>query len=411
MRAPYRIPTIAILLIVLLRLSIGWQFLYEGLWKLDSMSTTTPWTAAGFLNNAQGPFREQFRQMTGDPNELNWVDYEKMEAKWNGWAERFKRHYGLNEKQIAELDELLVGPERKNSRQFKMPEGISLDKTTFEYDEEKQILSFPAWEPPTPTDFARLFQQLPDEPENMSPEEMKLFDELERLQDLAVRLSYKQKLAGMLKGDPGVTGVVFIQEEETGDRRFEMRPQTQDDENIVKVGDKEVYLEMLADYDNKLKTADQDFEFDHLQTLWGKIQEQKNTLVGPVKDLEKELKEDARKLLTYEQIARGPVPVERTKINQVNQLTIWSLLILGVCLIAGFATRIAAVAGAGMLMSFYLVWPPWPGVPEAPGPEHALWVNKNSIEAVALLAIALLPTGRWFGVDALLGALFWRKKK
>ena len=56
--------------------------------------------------------------------------------------------------------------------------------------------------------------------------------------------------------------------------------------------------------------------------------------------------------------------------------------------------------GAGMLMSFYLVWPPFPGVIDPPGStEHALFINKNFIEAVALLAIASLPTGQWFGLD------------
>lgn len=185
----------------------------------------------------------------------------------------------------------------------------------------------------------------------------------------------------------------------------------ENEDHIVKVGDKQVYLDMLADYNKKLTTADQDFEFDHLQSLWKKIQTQKAALVGPVKELESDLKTDARKLLTYAQISRGPVPVERTKIVEVNQLTIWALLILGGCLLTGFATRLAAIAGAGMLISFYLVWPPWPNVPEAPGPEHSLYINKNSIEAVALLAIAMLPTGRWFGVDGLLGALLWRKNK
>lgn len=410
MRGSYRIPTIAIVLIVLLRLSIGWQFLYEGLWKLDSMSTPNPWTASGFLTNAHGPFRDTFRDMTGDPNELQWLDYDYMNRKWDNWSERFIKHYGLDENQVKQLKELIDGPEVRKSRPFELPEGISFDRTTFQYDPKSQILSFPAWEPPTPTDFARIFAQIPDDPTDMSPKEKKFYDQLNRLRDLSVRLSYRQQLAGRLKGNPGMTGVVFIIEEEGGRPKFENRPQTAEDDHIVKVGDKQVYLDMLADYHEKLKTADQDFEFDHLQSMWKKIQEKKNNLVGPIKDLEKEMKEEARALLTYEQIARGPVPEPRTKIRQVNQLTIWALLILGVCLIAGFGTRFAAVAGAGMLMSFYLVWPPWPGVPEAPGPEHSLFINKNSIEAVALLAIACLPTGRWFGVDAFIGALIFRKK-
>lgn len=55
-----------------------------------------------------------------------------------------------------------------------------------------------------------------------------------------------------------------------------------------------------------------------------------------------------------------------------------------------------------MLFNFYMAMPPWPGVPAAPGPEHSFVINKNLIEVIALLGIATMPTGSWFGVDAIL---------
>ena len=118
MRDPYRIPFLAVLLIVLLRLSIGWQFLYEGLWKLESQSTTTPWTASGYLSNAQGPFRDQYRDMTGDPDELNWLNYEFMNKKWDRWSARFKSHYKVSDAQSKKLDSLIAGPEKRTSNRF-----------------------------------------------------------------------------------------------------------------------------------------------------------------------------------------------------------------------------------------------------------------------------------------------------
>ena len=84
------------------------------------------------------------------------------------------------------------------------------------------------------------------------------------------------------------------------------------------------------------------------------------------------------------------------------------LLILGVCLILGFCTRLSALLGAVMLIGFYLVLPPWPGIPQPPSPEHSFIVNKNLIEAVALLGIAALPTGAWFGLDGLIRWVFRR---
>ena len=43
---------IAVVLIVLLGIAIGWQFVYEGLWKLNTFSSAKPWTSAGYLRNA-----------------------------------------------------------------------------------------------------------------------------------------------------------------------------------------------------------------------------------------------------------------------------------------------------------------------------------------------------------------------
>ena len=37
---------ITVTLLVILRIAIGWQFLYEGLWKFQSRQTARPWTSA-----------------------------------------------------------------------------------------------------------------------------------------------------------------------------------------------------------------------------------------------------------------------------------------------------------------------------------------------------------------------------
>src|SRR5690349_7029292 len=89
------ISVVACVLLVALRLCIGWQFLYEGLWKIDTLDTAQPWTAAGYLKSAHGPFRDVFRNMTGDPDDLNWLNREWVEANWNDWARRFEKHYQL----------------------------------------------------------------------------------------------------------------------------------------------------------------------------------------------------------------------------------------------------------------------------------------------------------------------------
>jgi thiosulfate dehydrogenase [quinone] large subunit len=56
--------------IVVLRVLIGWHFLYEGLSKL----TTPSWSAAGYLLQSRGPFASLFRGMAADPNLLSTVN-------------------------------------------------------------------------------------------------------------------------------------------------------------------------------------------------------------------------------------------------------------------------------------------------------------------------------------------------
>src|SRR4051812_18644145 len=91
-----RVSLAAVVLIVLLRLSIGWQFLYEGMWKYDQLKGPTPWSAEGYLKSAQGPFREHFRNMTGDPDDLGWLDFDTVNNRWTRWRDTFVSHFGLN---------------------------------------------------------------------------------------------------------------------------------------------------------------------------------------------------------------------------------------------------------------------------------------------------------------------------
>jgi len=52
--------------ITVLRVAVGWHFLYEGLAKMSSSS----WSAAGYLKQARGPFAELFKWLAGQPNLL-----------------------------------------------------------------------------------------------------------------------------------------------------------------------------------------------------------------------------------------------------------------------------------------------------------------------------------------------------
>ena len=56
--------------ITLMRVVIGWHFLYEGIAKLTAPS----WSAAGYLKQARGPFASLFKQLASEPDRLANID-------------------------------------------------------------------------------------------------------------------------------------------------------------------------------------------------------------------------------------------------------------------------------------------------------------------------------------------------
>ena len=56
--------------ITVLRVLVGWHFLYEGIAKLTSAS----WSAAGYLKQARGPFADLFKSLAAQPDLLAYAD-------------------------------------------------------------------------------------------------------------------------------------------------------------------------------------------------------------------------------------------------------------------------------------------------------------------------------------------------
>jgi uncharacterized membrane protein YphA (DoxX/SURF4 family) len=428
-----RISLIGAILIVLLRLSIGWQFLYEGIWKYDSLKSPTPWTAEGYLKQAQGPFRETFRNMTGDPDDLGWLDYDTMSARWDEWKARFATHYRLDEPMRAELDKIVDGPPAHAARLVALPAGVDLSRVTrsgakLTYDATNKQLVLDAATPLKPDEVVALKAQVavekdadgnyvtPGTTEKAADADVAFYKAIETLDRNGSRLSYRKRLLGALKGDPEKVGVTARADKNSPSRYSpEMGTVVSGDDStdLVRYGEIQVYKDMLKEYNDALAKERKDsveFQQQHLDTLWSKIQAKRAELVGPIKALDKSLKDEATRMLNLDQLKLGQPPRENSPLTKASDRAMWGLLIIGILLLAGLGTRVAAVAGAVMLLSFYLVVPPWPGVPQPPSPEHSLIINKNLIEVLALLAIAALPTGSWFGLDGILRWVFRRKK-
>jgi thiosulfate dehydrogenase (quinone) large subunit len=86
-------------------------------------------------------------------------------------------------------------------------------------------------------------------------------------------------------------------------------------------------------------------------------------------------------------------------ISIVDTLNIGALLLVGFGLIVGFKSRWVSILGIALLLLYYLAHPPFPGYPQGPS-EGSYWiVNKNLIEAAALLVLFMFPTETAFGLE------------
>lgn len=104
-------------------------------------------------------------------------------------------------------------------------------------------------------------------------------------------------------------------------------------------------------------------------------------------------------------------PFAKEELKRNDKLTAWVITGIGAGLLLGLFTPICCLAGVGFLAMTWLINPtvPWLSLP--PMTEgNPLFINKNIIEALALLVIAVHPTGRWLGLDALWTWLLFKPK-
>ena len=100
--------------------------------------------------------------------------------------------------------------------------------------------------------------------------------------------------------------------------------------------------------------------------------------------------------------------VPELPVKLLDVVTMWTLTVAGAGLIFGLGTRVCALSCGIFLVTTYLTYPAFPWLPNPPGTEgNPVFVNKNSIEALACFALAAMPTGRWLGIDGLIHRLYW----
>jgi thiosulfate dehydrogenase [quinone] large subunit len=119
----------------------------------------------------------------------------------------------------------------------------------------------------------------------------------------------------------------------------------------------------------------------------------------------------------YMKVSRGPfaaffhwIAGQPQLLDKANLITMYGLAIVGVLLILGLFTRLAAIGGIGFVLLFYLCNPPFVGYfYSIPTEGSYLIVNKNLVEVCALAVILTTRSGLFAGLDRILHGLMFRR--
>lgn len=96
----------------------------------------------------------------------------------------------------------------------------------------------------------------------------------------------------------------------------------------------------------------------------------------------------------------------------VNPANMWGLTLIGLGLILGCFTRLAAASGILLILLFYLCNPPFAGYfYSIPTEGNYLVVNKNLVELAALAVVLVTGSGRAAGLDRIIHGLLRRRPR
>ena len=102
-RYPKKLGFVSVLVLVFLRLVVGWHFYTEGTSKMQS-----DFDSSRFLLAAKGPFAEHFHSMVWDHDGQMRLDREATEKRWQHYRATVASHYGFDAEQQKRADQVLA---------------------------------------------------------------------------------------------------------------------------------------------------------------------------------------------------------------------------------------------------------------------------------------------------------------
>jgi uncharacterized membrane protein YphA (DoxX/SURF4 family) len=128
-RHGFQIGLAGVIALVLLRVTVGWHFLYQGVWKVQTPS----FSASGFLSQAKGPLADHFYALVPDIDGTQHLDFETQLAAMKLYAAAFADQYKLDEaQQVAAKRALEI-------RQAALSDLLSEDGRTADGQKKRQL--------------------------------------------------------------------------------------------------------------------------------------------------------------------------------------------------------------------------------------------------------------------------------
>ena len=310
-------------MLVILRLSLGCHFLYEGVWKI----TNPEFSAEPFLTEAKGPAAPLFYAMLDDLD-------------------------GRRRLQVAAPEGAKTGRDKSAAPR------VTADEYTKKWDAMK----------------AKFIARY-----HPSNEQIAAADTLQK--------QYEDSLNEYLKDNAEEIAAYFVNLD-----RFEQEKARPNGAayNQKRVWDKQQELrKKVRGWLGELDAMTENFG----QGLWRILAEDQQAIGYPTS---------------------GWNPFDWSRSEQINFAVTYGLTAIGLCLMLGFFTRLAALGGAAFMAFVVATQPSWPTIypPSPPVVGHALLINKDFVEMVALLTLATTAAGRWGGLDFFIHRWFvapWQK--
>ena len=361
--------------LIALRLAIGWHCFVEGMEKITSPN----WSSETYLRESVGPMSGAFHWIAGDqllakvtvgPDESFPAE---LDREWRSYIDAFSAFYALNNEQIEKVQDLLGERKKDTLVAFSTAETVT------------KISRFP-----------------PDFKADMTMKQ---------------RLEEHERLLNQVRSTEA--------EFPTSDKNVHTEWKNAKADLAKWRADLQKRIDVETARLKKIDEAERVTLKKSIETETAKLEGISDPAAAA--KLKKDIDADTVKLkkqaladvLTSEQKQKGPMPepqraqVPSWRLLELSDFAVkWSLVLLGGCLMLGLFARATSFATALLILSFYAAMPPLPGWPESPRLEgHYFLINKTLIEVIALLALTFIPTGRWAGVDGLLGLCCGGKTK